>query len=97
MEILLIIILGLVFGSFITMASYRLALEDNKVLDLAIKGSFCPKCNNILKIKNLIPLISFLLQKGRCSYCKEKIPIDYFYLLLQYIFLIGIIHFRLFK
>jgi leader peptidase (prepilin peptidase) / N-methyltransferase len=77
MEIFLIIILGLIFGSFISMASYRLASEDGKIFDLIIRRSFCPKCNNILKIKNLFPIISWILQRGKCSYCHAKISPRY--------------------
>ncbi|MDA7705636.1 prepilin peptidase [Rickettsiales bacterium] len=77
MEIFLIIILGLIFGSFISMASYRLASEDNNIRDLIIRRSFCPKCNNILKIKNLFPILSWILQSGKCSYCNNKIPFRY--------------------
>lgn len=77
MEIFLIIILGLIFGSFISMASHRLASEDGKIFDLIIRRSFCPKCNNILKIKNLFPIISWILQGGKCSYCHSKISSRY--------------------
>lgn len=77
MEILLIIILGLIFGSFISMASYRLADPNSKILDLIIRRSFCPKCNNILGVKNLIPIFSWLFQGGKCYFCHSKISFRY--------------------
>ena len=77
MEIFLIIIFGFIFGSFISMASYRLGTRGSKITDLIIRRSFCPKCNNILKIKNLIPIFSWIFQGGKCSHCKNKIPPRY--------------------
>jgi prepilin signal peptidase PulO-like enzyme (type II secretory pathway) len=77
MEVFLIIIFGLIFGSFISMASYRLAIEDNNIIDLIIRRSFCPKCNHILKAKNLFPILSWIFQSGKCSYCNSKIPFRY--------------------
>jgi prepilin signal peptidase PulO-like enzyme (type II secretory pathway) len=41
------------------------------------KGSFCPKCNKKLKWYMNIPLISYIIQKGKCAYCKEKIGLEY--------------------
>jgi len=77
MVISLIIILGLIFGSFVSMASYELGAKDGKLLNIIIRRSFCPKCNNILKIKNLFPVLSWLFQRGRCSFCHSKISYRY--------------------
>jgi prepilin signal peptidase PulO-like enzyme (type II secretory pathway) len=77
-------IFGLCFGSFITMASYRLALansaenlswQDKK--NLINKRSFCPSCNNQLKIRHLFPLFSWLFYQGKCGFCHAKISIRY--------------------
>ena len=77
MEIFLIVVLGLIFGSFVSMASYELAAKDGKLINIIIRRSFCPKCNNILKIKNLFPVLSWLLQRGKCSFCQKKISPRY--------------------
>ncbi len=77
-DFILIILLGMIAGSFITMASYRLATQGRSVRDLLFAPSSCPKCNHRLSILNLIPIFSFLLQFGKCSFCKSEIPIRYF-------------------
>lgn len=77
-EFSLLTVLGLIFGSFITMASFRLANSDNKnISKLILEHSHCPKCNQKLAIKNLIPIFSWLFQKGKCSYCHKEISIRY--------------------
>ena len=45
--------------------------------------SKCPKCGKILSWRNLIPVFSFLFQKGRCSFCSKKI--SWFYFLIEII------------
>ena len=43
-----------------------------------MKGrSFCPHCRKKLGFLDLIPVLSFILLKGRCRYCKERISIQY--------------------
>ena len=41
------------------------------------KRSFCPKCLNQLKWIHNIPVLSWILQGGKCAYCKEPIPARY--------------------
>lgn len=77
LELILIIISGLCAGSFITMASYRLAIEGEDPSKLIFNRSSCPSCNNILKIRSLIPIFSWLFQKGKCTFCHNKISIRY--------------------
>ena len=82
MEIIFIIMLfcmGTVFGSFFTLAVYRIPLG----LDITHERSFCPKCNHRLEFIDLIPILSYLSVKGKCRYCKEPIRIRY--LLLEFI------------
>lgn len=82
------LLFGACFGSFITMASYRLPRKE----DIFLKKSYCPKCKKRLKLKSLIPIFSWIFQKGRCSECKTKISIRYpiievitaFFFLLSY-------------
>jgi len=77
-----ILLFGLCFGSFITMASYRLELLNNSpkklsIKDLIFKRSFCPSCNNQLKIRHLFPVFSWLFFKGKCGFCAQKISARY--------------------
>ena len=77
-EAILVLIIGMSAGSFITMASYRLTEETFQLRDLVFQRSHCAKCKNQLQIKNLIPLFSWLFQKGKCSFCHDKISPRYF-------------------
>jgi len=68
-------ILGLIFGSFGSVILLRLwEIPSRKTLKGFLFGrSYCPQCNHVLVAKDLIPLLSFFLQKGKCRYCKKKI------------------------
>jgi leader peptidase (prepilin peptidase) / N-methyltransferase len=72
-EICIVICAGLVFGSFISCASYRLPLE----LDVVKKSSYCPTCNTVLKARDLVPVFSWLFSGGKCSHCSTKISFRY--------------------
>lgn len=50
---------------------------NNNNLSLSFPSSHCPKCKNKLKWWHNIPLISYILLKGNCFFCKEKISIQY--------------------
>lgn len=85
-SIILVIFAGLLFGSFASVLITRLENEKitRKVVKSILRGrSYCPWCKKKLTAKNLVPLLSFLVQKGKCSNCKKKIP--FFYPLLELI------------
>lgn len=64
---------GLIFGSFLNCTAMRLVRGEDFV-----KGrSKCPHCGHELTPIELIPVLSYLLQKGRCRHCKEKISPRY--------------------
>ncbi len=65
--------IGTVFGSFFTLAVYRLPLHQ----DITHERSYCPKCNHKLSFWDMIPIISYIALGGKCRYCKEKIRIRY--------------------
>ncbi len=72
MDILLyiiIFIMGTVFGSFFTLAVYRLPKKQ----DITHTHSYCPNCSHKLGFLDLIPVFSYIFLLGRCRYCKEKI------------------------
>jgi leader peptidase (prepilin peptidase)/N-methyltransferase len=76
MEVLLglwIFLLGLVLGSFYNVVIYRLPRK----LSLVKPGSSCPKCGHRLGVSELVPLFSFLWQKGACKQCGERIALRY--------------------
>lgn len=66
-------IIGCIFGSFFNVVGYRIP----NGLSIVRPGSFCTKCKHSLKWYELIPIFSFLIQKGRCRSCHEKISIIY--------------------
>lgn len=70
---ILIFIMGTLFGSFFSLAIYRIPLNQ----DITHKRSYCPKCQHKLNFMDLIPIISYLFLKGKCRYCKDKIKIKY--------------------
>ena len=68
--------MGTLFGSFYTLAVYRIP----KNIDIIKKHSFCPNCNHKLGFFELIPVWSYLLLGGKCKKCKQKIRPRYFIL-----------------
>lgn len=70
---MILLVLGLVFGSFITALSWRYPRRISN-----IKGrSFCDNCKKELSWRDNIPLFSYLFLKGRCRNCKKKISVRY--------------------
>ena len=49
----------------------------NKNINLFFPRSHCVQCSEAIRPKNLIPIFSFLLQKGECDACKEPISLMY--------------------
>lgn len=70
---LIFFIIGTLFGSFFTLAVYRIPLHQ----DIIWKSSYCPNCNHKLGFLDLIPIISYIFLKGKCRYCGEKVRIRY--------------------
>lgn len=71
---LLLLILGLVFGSFFAAFSYRFPKRTS-----ILKGrSICPKCKKEIAWYDNIPLFSFLFLRGKCRNCKKQISKRYF-------------------
>jgi len=66
-------ILGIFLGSFLNVVSDRLFRKENFLTD----RSKCEFCFHILKAKNLIPIFSFIFQKGKCSFCHQKLSLLY--------------------
>lgn len=69
-----IIITALIVGSVSNMLIYRLP----RTLPIGMSRSKCTTCNHTLGWKSLIPLLSYLFQKGKCAYCTHKISLRYF-------------------
>jgi len=70
---LLIFVLGLVIGSFLSALTYRLGAG----ISISKGRSICPKCKSQIKFYDNIPLLSYLLLGGKCRSCRKKISIRY--------------------
>lgn len=105
MDILFYIIIfsiGITFGSFYTLAVYRIP----KGQDITHTHSYCPNCNHKLNFFDLIPIFSYIFLGGKCRYCKQKIRPRYliletisglFFLLVAYLMGLNIYHIEVIK
>ena len=70
---LVIFLFGLIVGSFLNSIIYRLSTGES----FLFKRSSCPHCKHQLGWQDLIPIFSFLILKGKCRYCSQKISLQY--------------------
>ena len=66
-------LLGLVIGSFLNVVAYRLPRGES----LARPASRCPGCGEAIRPYDNVPVLSWLLLRGRCRHCREPIPARY--------------------
>ncbi len=64
---------GLITGSFLNVCIYRIPRKES----ILFPPSHCPNCEKKIKIFDLLPVISYLLLKGRCRFCGERVGIRY--------------------
>ena len=70
---IIVFVFGLIVGSFLNCVIYRLEQGSS-----FLRGrSFCPYCKHVLSWLDLIPVISFLILKGKCRYCQKPISVQY--------------------
>lgn len=91
---LIIFFIGLSFGSFLNCLIYRLANQQT-----IFGRSFCPHCKKQIVWYDNIPLLSFILLKGKCRQCQQKISWQYplVELLMGFLFVLPLIRLSLFK
>lgn len=70
MVLLLLIVAGLLLGSFVNALVWRL----HEGRDWVRERSECPHCHHKLAAKDLVPVLSWLWLKGKCRYCRKPIP-----------------------
>ena len=68
---ILIFVYGTIFGSFYNVVGDRLPNKKSIIKP----RSHCPVCGHILTPLELIPVLSYVFQLGKCKNCKAKIPI----------------------
>lgn len=88
--ILIVILLGIICGSFVNALVWRLRqqlTDDGEPRKLSAKRrqelsivhgrSMCPHCKHRLAWKDLVPVLSWLMLRGRCRYCSRSIGLQY--------------------
>lgn len=76
---------GSVLGSFLGVVYTRVpSMTDRNpraiLIGLSYPPSACPACNHHIRWYENIPVISYLLLRGKCSTCQIKIPLNHFLL-----------------
>jgi leader peptidase (prepilin peptidase) / N-methyltransferase len=66
-------VLGLAFGSFLNVCIYRLPLD----LSVVTPRSACPGCKQPIAFYDNLPVLSWLILRGRCRHCKARISARY--------------------
>jgi leader peptidase (prepilin peptidase) / N-methyltransferase len=62
-------IIGLLFGSFYNVVGLRIPVKES----IVAPRSACPNCKHTLTPKELIPVLSYLIQRGKCRQCQASI------------------------
>ncbi|MBN1113755.1 MAG: prepilin peptidase [Oligoflexia bacterium] len=70
---IIIFFAGACWGSFLALVAYRLP----KKISVVVPASFCGECNTKIRWYHNLPLFSYFMLKGKCSYCSTKIPFRY--------------------
>jgi leader peptidase (prepilin peptidase)/N-methyltransferase len=73
LKLFAIFFLGLSIGSFLNVVIYRMPRE----MSIVYPPSTCPVCKNQIKWYDNIPIVSYIILKGRCRFCKTPISIRY--------------------
>jgi leader peptidase (prepilin peptidase) / N-methyltransferase len=66
-------VVGAVFGSFLNVVAYRLPRGESVVFP----GSHCPSCDTAIKPYDNVPVLSWLILRGRCRSCHTAISARY--------------------
>jgi leader peptidase (prepilin peptidase)/N-methyltransferase len=72
-ELILIFVFGIIFGSFLNVVILRVPNNESVIFN----ASHCYSCNNKLKPWHNIPIFSWIFLGGKCSYCQSKISRQY--------------------
>jgi leader peptidase (prepilin peptidase)/N-methyltransferase len=68
-----IALIGLAVGSFLNVVIYRVPRGES----LVSPGSHCPRCSTELRARDNVPVISWLVLRGRCAFCSARISVRY--------------------
>jgi leader peptidase (prepilin peptidase) / N-methyltransferase len=70
---ILVGILGAIIGSFLNVVIHRVPLEES----IVFPNSRCPSCSAVIAFYDNIPVLSYLLLRGRCRACKQRVSPRY--------------------
>ena len=71
---ILLLAIGSIFASFANLVVLRTIRGES----IVYPPSHCDSCGHKLKAVDLFPILSYIFLRGRCRYCKSKIPIESF-------------------
>ena len=89
---LLLCFLGICYGSFVGSYIVRFPriIDPESNITMSSPRSRCESCGKTLKIHMLIPLLSYLVQQGKCSYCRKSIGTFYLFNELLHLMLMAL-------
>lgn len=73
MELVLVFIVGIMIGSFLNVLILRTPIDQS----VSFPASHCMSCNTPLRAWHNVPLLSWILLRGKCAFCGVKISIQY--------------------
>ncbi|HUT62830.1 MAG TPA: prepilin peptidase [Anaerolineae bacterium] len=73
LSLLTSVLFGLSLGSFLNVLIYRLPRKES----IVFPGSHCPVCGTSIKYRDNIPIVGFILLRGRCRECSTPISLRY--------------------
>ena len=71
---ILLFAIGIIFASFANLVVLRTIRDES----IVYPPSRCDSCGHRLRTRDLVPILSYIFLRGRCKYCKSKIPIESF-------------------
>ena len=89
-------VFGAIFGSYATLFSHRLPINESCFGRYFGPKSHCPGCKKTLKTKELVPIINWIFTKGKCQECGFKIPRSHLFLEVT-IAILFMVNFYLFR
>ncbi|MFB3919108.1 MAG: A24 family peptidase [Candidatus Velamenicoccus archaeovorus] len=73
-QMVFIFLFAVCIGSFLNVCIYRMGREES----IITPASHCPSCKHLIRWYDNIPLVSYILLRGRCRDCRQPIPFRYF-------------------
>ncbi|OBR95893.1 type 4 prepilin-like proteins leader peptide-processing enzyme [Clostridium ragsdalei P11] len=70
---IIVFVFGTIIGSFLNVCIYRIPMEES----IVYPPSHCTNCGSRIKWYDLIPIVSYVILKGQCRNCGEKISARY--------------------